>query len=403
MRTDVARLVVRAPASLPRVARPGPGRCLRRRPHRGCTRAGGGRRARGGSHARRSRVILDARRRAGLARRPRQPRDRGRGSRAGRRGHSAPGGGATAPADGAARLPAARVPGRARHRHQRQDLGGPDDRRPARGGRTHDRYLHQPSPGAGQRADGARTASRSTTPPSTTSWWRWRRWRICSPTPPATSRSSPPPPCAGSADVAVDAAVVEVGLGGSGDATNVVDAAVAVVTNVSVDHVEYIGPTRRGHRGGEGRHREAGLDPRAGRDRPRLGAVLPGARRRAGRAARRRLRCARQPARGGRARARPVHAARHVSRGVPGTARRAPGRQRRGRARGSRVVPGSRARARDRHRRVPGCARAGAPGGRGSPAARVARRREERRRRARRCASRWRRSSRPHRARWSSG
>jgi dihydrofolate synthase / folylpolyglutamate synthase len=44
-------------------------------------------------------------------------------------------------------------------------------------------------------------------------------------------------------DVAVDAAVVEVGLGGSGDATNVVDAAVAVVTNVSIDHVEYIGPT----------------------------------------------------------------------------------------------------------------------------------------------------------------
>jgi dihydrofolate synthase/folylpolyglutamate synthase len=44
-------------------------------------------------------------------------------------------------------------------------------------------------------------------------------------------------------DVAVDVAVVEVGLGGSGDATNVVDGTVAVVTNVSVDHVEYIGPT----------------------------------------------------------------------------------------------------------------------------------------------------------------
>jgi dihydrofolate synthase/folylpolyglutamate synthase len=44
-------------------------------------------------------------------------------------------------------------------------------------------------------------------------------------------------------DVAVDVAVVEVGLGGTGDATNVVDAAVAVVTNVSIDHVEYIGPS----------------------------------------------------------------------------------------------------------------------------------------------------------------
>jgi dihydrofolate synthase/folylpolyglutamate synthase len=44
-------------------------------------------------------------------------------------------------------------------------------------------------------------------------------------------------------DIAVDVAVVEVGLGGTGDATNVVDADVAVVTNVTVDHVEYIGPT----------------------------------------------------------------------------------------------------------------------------------------------------------------
>jgi len=45
------------------------------------------------------------------------------------------------------------------------------------------------------------------------------------------------------ADEAVDVAVVEVGLGGTWDATNVVDARVAVVTNVSVDHVEYLGPT----------------------------------------------------------------------------------------------------------------------------------------------------------------
>ena len=45
-------------------------------------------------------------------------------------------------------------------------------------------------------------------------------------------------------DIAVDVAVVEVGLGGTGDATNVVAADVAVVTNVSIDHVEYLGPTR---------------------------------------------------------------------------------------------------------------------------------------------------------------
>ena len=44
------------------------------------------------------------------------------------------------------------------------------------------------------------------------------------------------------ADVAVDVAVVEVGLGGRWDATNVADGQVAVVTNVSLDHAETIGP-----------------------------------------------------------------------------------------------------------------------------------------------------------------
>jgi dihydrofolate synthase/folylpolyglutamate synthase len=46
------------------------------------------------------------------------------------------------------------------------------------------------------------------------------------------------------ADEAVDVAVVEVGMGGTWDATNVVDGQVAVVTNVTVDHVDYLGPTR---------------------------------------------------------------------------------------------------------------------------------------------------------------
>jgi dihydrofolate synthase / folylpolyglutamate synthase len=46
------------------------------------------------------------------------------------------------------------------------------------------------------------------------------------------------------ADLAVHGAVVEVGVGGTWDATNAADAAVAAVTNVSVDHVEYLGPTR---------------------------------------------------------------------------------------------------------------------------------------------------------------
>lgn len=43
------------------------------------------------------------------------------------------------------------------------------------------------------------------------------------------------------AEAAVDVAVVEVGLGGRLDATNVVDAAVSVVTGVAMDHTSYLG------------------------------------------------------------------------------------------------------------------------------------------------------------------
>jgi len=46
------------------------------------------------------------------------------------------------------------------------------------------------------------------------------------------------------ADVAVDAGVIEVGLGGRYDATNVADGAVAVATNVELDHVSILGGTR---------------------------------------------------------------------------------------------------------------------------------------------------------------
>ncbi len=45
------------------------------------------------------------------------------------------------------------------------------------------------------------------------------------------------------ADIAVDAAVIEVGVGGTWDATNVVDSQVAVVTNISYDHTDILGPT----------------------------------------------------------------------------------------------------------------------------------------------------------------
>ncbi len=44
------------------------------------------------------------------------------------------------------------------------------------------------------------------------------------------------------ADAPVDVAVLEVGMGGSWDTTNVADAQVAVITRVALDHTNYLGP-----------------------------------------------------------------------------------------------------------------------------------------------------------------
>jgi dihydrofolate synthase/folylpolyglutamate synthase len=45
------------------------------------------------------------------------------------------------------------------------------------------------------------------------------------------------------ATAAVDVAVIEVGLGGRLDATNVLDAAISVITGVDIDHTEFLGST----------------------------------------------------------------------------------------------------------------------------------------------------------------
>jgi dihydrofolate synthase/folylpolyglutamate synthase len=46
------------------------------------------------------------------------------------------------------------------------------------------------------------------------------------------------------AGAGLDVAILEVGLGGRLDAVNVVDADVAVVTTIDLDHMDYLGPTR---------------------------------------------------------------------------------------------------------------------------------------------------------------
>ena len=71
----------------------------------------------------------------------------------------------------------------------------------------------------------------------------------------------------------VEVAVVEAGLGGRYDATNVIPSRVQVLTGIDLEHTRWLGPAHRGHRGGEARggegRRDAGgaAGPRSGRRR----------------------------------------------------------------------------------------------------------------------------------------
>jgi dihydrofolate synthase/folylpolyglutamate synthase len=71
------------------------------------------------------------------------------------------------------------------------------------------------------------------------------------------------------ADAPVDVAVVEVGMGGRWDATNVVNAPVAVITPISIDHVEYLGDDLAGIAG-----EKAGIITRAPEGAPDTVAVI---------------------------------------------------------------------------------------------------------------------------------
>ena len=201
----------------------------------------------------------------------------------------------------------------------------------------------------------------------------------------ATSRSSTAAALEWFADVAVDVAVIEVGLGGRWDATNVVDGLVAVVTNVELDHVEYLGPTRADIAREKAGIVKPGATLVLGETDPDAGADLRRARPSAVVLARPRLRARGEPAGGRRAGwSTSSRRGRSVDDVFLAAARRAPGRQRGDRARGGGGVPRSRARPeRSSHDafasvHVARSARSGR-----ARTARRARRHEERRRRAR--------------------
>jgi dihydrofolate synthase / folylpolyglutamate synthase len=72
----------------------------------------------------------------------------------------------------------------------------------------------------------------------------------------------------------IDVAVVEVGLGGRLDATNVVDPRVSVITTIGIDHAEYLGTTLRSIAGEKGGIIKPGRPVVLGRIRPAAARVL---------------------------------------------------------------------------------------------------------------------------------
>jgi len=85
------------------------------------------------------------------------------------------------------------------------------------------------------------------------------------------------------AEATVDAVVLEVGMGGTWDATNVADGLVSVVTPISLDHTEYLGPDEAAiarERAGEGGHHQARLRCRDRRPAAGRAGGAPGSRHR---------------------------------------------------------------------------------------------------------------------------
>ena len=64
------------------------------------------------------------------------------------------------------------------------------------------------------------------------------------------------------AGAGVEVAVIEAGLGGRYDATNVIPSRVQVLTNVGLEHTRWLGPDGGRHRAGEARRRAARRDAR---------------------------------------------------------------------------------------------------------------------------------------------
>ena len=134
------------------------------------------------------------------------------------------------------RRPAARLPLDPRRRHERQDLDDADDRRAPPRRRAARRGVHLAARPRLVRADpGRRRGRRPRRGARARPAARRRRDAVRGATAAALAEFAAP---------RVDVAVVEAGLGGRLDATNVLDARVVVLTNVSLEHTDVLGDTR---------------------------------------------------------------------------------------------------------------------------------------------------------------
>ena len=150
---------------------------------------------------------------------------------------------------GRARRPADHLPLRPHRRNQRQGLHRRHARQHPHRRRLPHRPLHLAAPRPRQRAHPDRRRRRSPTKTSPASTSR-------STTPPTAS--SPQAPCPHHpsffevltalaflyfAEQKIDIAVLEVGLGGRLDATNIVDPLLSIITDIALDHQDYLGNT----------------------------------------------------------------------------------------------------------------------------------------------------------------
>ena len=171
--------------------------------------------------------------------------------------------------------PEQRLPVDHRRRHERQGLGDGDGRHGAARRRAPERALHVAAPRAARRTvrhrrrGGRRPSALDARPARIQAGGRGARRvrrarRRCRRSSSARRRS----PSSCSASARVDVAVLEVGLGGRLDATNVVSPIAAAITSIDFDHQAAARRHARVDRGREGGRHQAG---HPGRVRPAAG------------------------------------------------------------------------------------------------------------------------------------